>query len=208
MLPGMPHLPASSGAETGAPMLVRLPPVWLREVIFLAVFAVAAVYGLVSRTAHPGHQRVPIPAQLAIAAVIIVVVGGFVVLKGRRAGIEIRTDGIIIRRCWLPDRRLSRDEVRGYLLVHQRLGVAGSIRLTYFALSLSSGSYAKTLGAAIMNMSPGRTSAKSRRRLENAAEQLRQLGIRHDPAKPVSSLAMAFRRARPHDRVPHSDASP
>lgn len=79
------------------------------------------VYGMVLRAVHPGHQRVPIAAQLAITAAIIVVVGGFVMLKGRRAGIELRPDGIIVRRCWLPNRRLSQDEVRGYAHVRQRV---------------------------------------------------------------------------------------
>jgi hypothetical protein len=93
-------------------VLVRLPHVWLQEVIVLAVAAVVLVYGIVLRAVHPGHQRVPIPAQLAITAAIVVAVGGFLVLKGRRAGIEVGPDGITIRRCWLPDRQLSRDEVR------------------------------------------------------------------------------------------------
>ena len=188
-------------------MLVRLPHVWLQEVIVLAVAAVVLVYGIVLRAVHPGHQRVPIPAQLAITAAIVVAVGGFLVLKGRRAGIEVGPDVITIRRCWLPDRQLSRDEVRGYQRVRQQLGVAGSLQLTYIALTLTSGDHVKTLGTALMRGPSGRMSDKKELRLENAGKQLSQLGIRPDPAQRRSSLARIFRRAKLHDKVAHSDAS-
>jgi hypothetical protein len=55
--------------------------------IVLTVAAVVLVYGMVLRAVHPGRQRVPIPAQLAITAAVLVVIGGFVVLGDVRRNI-------------------------------------------------------------------------------------------------------------------------
>ncbi|HLX49109.1 MAG TPA: hypothetical protein VKS82_12320 [Streptosporangiaceae bacterium] len=150
---------------------------WWYQVWFLTACAVSVLAGLLSRIGRAGH---PMAAQLAIVVAIILVIGGVAALKGRRAGIEVRQDGITVRRAWGPNRRVRWDEVRGQVKVRRAIGntVSGpNYWLTFIALLLDNGHKVKTLGLATRQHSLLRTRQRVRLELTDAQEQLSGLGI-------------------------------
>jgi len=172
--------------------------VWRFHVITFGVIGAAWEYITIWNAIHAGHhQRVPVPAQLAIVSAIVAAFVVYVSVKGRRGGIEVGPDHVIVHRCWLPDRRFGWHEVRGYVRVHHYTGGgngAGRLRLTYLAILLQSGYHVKTEGLATVSGSVGLTN-KTMMRLNDAESQLRELGLQFRSARHTSLLAWILRRA-------------
>jgi hypothetical protein len=169
--------PGEGAPDSTAPVLIRVSRAWWYQVWFLTACAVPVLAGLLSRIGRAGH---PMAAQLAIVVAIILVIGGVAALKGRRAGIEVRQDGITVRRAWGPNRRVRWDEVRGQVKVRRAIGntVSGpNYWLTFIALLLDNGHKVKTLGLATRQHSLLRTRQRVRLELTDAQEQLSGLGI-------------------------------
>jgi hypothetical protein len=150
---------------------------WWYQVWFLTACAIAGLAGMLSGIGHAGH---PMAAQLAVVVGVILAVGAVAALKGRRAGIEVRPDGITVRRAWGPNRRVRWDEVRGQVKVRRVIGNTASgpnYWLTFIALLLDNGHKVKTFGLATRQHSLLRTRQRVRLELQDAQEQLSGLGI-------------------------------
>ena len=180
--------------------MVRLAQVWRLHVWVYGALGAALGYGAVWNAGHAGHrhQQVPIPAQLAAVFAILAAFVVYLVLKGHRGGIEVGPGHIVVRRCWLPNRQFSWDEVQGYVRVHHYTGGgagAGRMKLTYLAVLLTSGYHVKTEGLATIT---GRwlMGSKTTMRLNDAESQLRELGLRYRSARHTSLLAWLLRRGQ------------
>jgi hypothetical protein len=172
--------PGEGAPDSTAPVLIRVSRAWWYQVWFLAACAGAVLAGMLSQIGHTGHQEGPLAVQFAVVAAVILAVGGVAALKGRRAGIEVRQDGITVRRAWGPNRRVRWDEVRGQVKVRRVIGstVSGPNHLlTFVALLLDNGHKVKTLGLATRQHSLLRARRRVRLELTDAQEQLSGLGI-------------------------------
>jgi hypothetical protein len=192
--------PGEGAPDSTAPILIRVPRAWWYQLWLLAIVAAAILIGTLARYRPAGHQAVPMTGQLAVVMAVIVVVAGVAALKGRRAGIEIRPDGITVRRAWGPNRRVRWDEVRGQVKVRRVIGATGagpSYWLTFIALLLDNGHKVKTLGLATRQQSLLRTPRRVRFELQDAQEQLSGLGIQ--------SAYLRYRPPLAHLRKRHGD---
>jgi hypothetical protein len=177
---------------------VRLARVWRFHVIVLTAVAAAWVYIALRNTLDPGrhHQRLPGLVELVAGLAVVAAVTVFLMVKGRWGGVEIGADQIVVRRCWLPNRRFGWDEVQGYVRVHHYTGGNGSgasLKLTYLAVLLTTGYHVKTEGLATISGSMGTTS-KTMMRLNDAESQLRELGLRYRSARHTSMAAWILHR--------------
>lgn len=169
--------PGEGAPDSTAPVLIRVSRAWWYQVWFLTACAIAGLAGMLSGIGHAGH---PMAAQLAVVVGVILAVGAVAALKGRRAGIEVRPDGITVRRAWGPNRRVRWDEVRGQVKVRRVIGNTASgpnYWLTFIALLLDNGHKVKTFGLATRQHSLLRTRQRVRLELQDAQEQLSGLGI-------------------------------
>jgi hypothetical protein len=171
---------ASSGTGPSG-VFIRVPNAWRRELITLAILGAVLVGATLSRLRSQGATTVVI-IELVVVGGLVVILGGLAVLKGRRAGIEIRPDGITVRRCWLPNRELSRDEVRGHVKVRtsavsSQLG-STVLWMTSIELLPTSGHKVRTLGVAILEGNLRRAPGRARASLDAASHELSGLGIR------------------------------
>ncbi len=147
----MAHSSGSAGPAPGQRTRVRYARAWWWEVAFFCVFAAAAVQGLASRHGH--HLRL-MTVQGAIVIAVIVIVAGLIVFKGLRAGIEVTSEEVIVRRAWLPSRRVSWDEVAGCTMVSRFFagggGTGPDTRAEYVAIHLKDGRRVMTFGLAAL----------------------------------------------------------
>jgi hypothetical protein len=181
-MPDMAQHASAPELATGRPVVIRIAQAWHWQITLIVPFVLAAGWGLISSTIlHPAHPRVNPAIQLALGAAIVATLAALAT-KGRRARIEVWPDKVIVRRCWLPNRQVSRAEVRGYQFVlksvHGQYGVSIAY-VTYVSVLLTSNRRLRTLGAATLQGRLGKRPEKVKRLLNDADATFSQLDMRY-----------------------------